>query len=82
MNQPQAAGHDDRFVRRYEYDDHSLLAVDLPVDDEQVDVDVVGSTAILVIDHGDRLSETEFELPGTDPNVELNNGVLEITVNK
>jgi HSP20 family molecular chaperone IbpA len=82
MNQPQAAGHDDRFVRRYEYDDHSLLAVDLPVDDEQVDVDVVGSTAILVIDHGDRLSETEFELPGTDPNVELNNGVLEITVHK
>ncbi|ATW89455.1 hypothetical protein halTADL_2739 [Halohasta litchfieldiae] len=82
MNEPQAAGHDDRFVRRYEYDDHSLLAVDLPVDDEQVDVDVVGSTAILVIDHGDRLTETEFELPGTDPNVELNNGVLEITVNK
>ena len=82
MNEPQAAGHDDRFVRRYEYDDHSLLAVDLPVGDEQVDVDVVGSTAILVIDHGDRLTETEFELPGTDPNVELNNGVLEITVNK
>jgi len=82
MNETQAAGHDDRFVRRYEYDDHSLLAVDLPVDDEQVDVDVVGSTAILVIDHGDRLTETEFELPGTDPNVELNNGVLAITVNK
>ena len=45
MEHSQAAGHDDRFVRRYEYDDHSLLAVDLPVGDEQVDVDVVGSTA-------------------------------------
>jgi HSP20 family molecular chaperone IbpA len=82
MNQPQTAGHDDRFVRRYEYDDHSLLAVDLPVDDEQVDIDIVGSTAILVIDHGDRLTETEFELPGTGEKVEMNNGVLTITVNK
>ena len=82
MTQSQTADHDDRFVRRYEYDDHSLLAVDLPVGDEQVDVDVVGSTAILVIDHGDRLSEVEFELPGTDPEITTNNGVLTITVDK
>ncbi|MEA1932128.1 MAG: Hsp20/alpha crystallin family protein [Euryarchaeota archaeon] len=82
MTQSQTADHDDRFVRRYEYDDHSLLAVDLPVGDEQVDVDVVGSTAILVIDHGDRLSEMEFELPGTDPEVTMNNGVLTVTVDK
>lgn len=82
MDHSQTASHDDRFVRRYEYDEHWLLAVDLAVDDEQVDVDVVGSTAILVIDHGDRLSEVEFELPGTDPDVTMNNGVLTITVNK
>ncbi|MFO7833982.1 MAG: Hsp20/alpha crystallin family protein [Halohasta sp.] len=82
MTQTQTAGRDGRFVRRYEYDDHWLLAADLSVDDEQVDVDVVGSTAILVIDHGDRLSEAEFELPGTDPEVTTNNGVLTITVDK
>ncbi|MFW6321570.1 MAG: Hsp20/alpha crystallin family protein [Halohasta sp.] len=82
MTQTQTAGRGDRLLRRYEYDDHAVLAVDLPVDDEQVDVDIVGSTAILVIDHGDRLSETEFEIPGEDPNVELNNGVLTITVTK
>ena len=82
MEHSQAAGHDDRFVRRYEYDDHSLLGVDLPVDDEQVDVDIVGSTAILVIDHGDRLSEAEFDLPGTEASFEMNNGVLTITVDK
>ena len=82
MNQSQAAGHDDRFVRRYEYDDNWLLAVDLPVGDEQVDVDVVGSTAILVIDHGDRLSEAEFDLPGSEATFETNNGVLTITVDK
>ncbi len=80
MNYTQTAGHDDRFVRRYEYDDHATLAVDLPVDDECIDVDVVGSTAIVVIDYGDRLSEAEFELPGTDPDVTTNNGVLTITV--
>jgi len=82
MTRSQTADHDGRFVRRYEYDDHSLLAVDLPVGDEQVDVDVVGSTAILVIDHGDRLSEVEFELTGTDPEVTTNNGVLTVTVDK
>ena len=82
MNQPQTAGHDDRLMRRYEYDDHSVLAVDFPVGDEQIDVDIVGSTAIVVIDHGDRLSEVEFELPGTDPEVTMNNGVLTITVHK
>ncbi len=80
MNYTQTAGHDDRFVRRYEYDDHAVLAVDLPVGDEYVDVDVVGSTAIVVIDHGDRLYEAEFELPGTDPDVTVHNGVLTITV--
>jgi len=82
MTISQTADHDDRFMRRYEYDDHSLLAVDLPVGDEQVDVDVVGSTVILVIDHGDRLSEVEFEISGTDPEVTTNNGVLTVTVDK
>jgi len=82
MTQTQTAGRDGRFVRRYEYDDHWLLAVDLPVDDEQVDVDLVGSTAILVIDHGDRLSEAEFDLPGAGDTFAVNNGVLTITVDK
>jgi len=80
MNYTQTAGHDDHLVRRYEYDDHAMLAVDLGVADEQIDVDVVGSTAIVVIDHGDKPIETEFELPGSDPDVTTNNGVLTITV--
>jgi len=82
MTQTQTASRGDRFLRRYEYDDHAVLAVDLPVDDEQIDVDVVGSTAILVIDHGDRLSEAEFDLPGSEATFEMNNGVLTITVDK
>ncbi len=82
MNYTQTAGRDDRFLRRYEYDDHWLVVADLPVDDEQVEFDIVGSTAIIVIDHGDRVSETELDLPGTEANVEVNNGVLTITVDK
>lgn len=81
MNYTQTAGQDDRFVRRYEYDDHATLAVDLP-DEAEIDVDVVGSTAIVVIDHGEKVQETEFELPGTDPDVTTNNGILTITVDK
>ena len=80
MNYTQTAGHDDRFVRRYEYDDHAVLAVDLSVDDADVDVDVVGSTAIVVIDHGETPTEVEFELPGSNPDVTVQNGVLTITV--
>ena len=82
MSQKQTTGRDGRFVRRYEYDDHWLLAADLPVDDEQVDVDVVGSTAIVVIEGGDGPSEAEFELPGTDPDVTVQNGVLTIAVDQ
>ncbi len=82
MNQNQLAGRDGRFLRRYEYDDHWLVVADLPVDDDQVSVDVVGSTAIVVVDHGDRESETELELPGANGTATLNNGVLTIQVDK
>ncbi|QCJ46568.1 MULTISPECIES: DUF7127 family protein [Haloprofundus] len=83
MSVQQSAGGE-RFIRRYEYDDSWVIAAELGVADDAVDVDVVGTTAIVVVDHGDRVSETEFEfeLPGTDATVETNNGVLTITVSK
>jgi HSP20 family molecular chaperone IbpA len=82
MSTKQFAGADDRFLRRYEYDDSWVIAADLGVADEDVDVDVVGTTAIVVVDAGDRVAETEFELPGTDADVSVQNGVLTITVEK
>jgi HSP20 family molecular chaperone IbpA len=88
MSQQLHAGGDERFVRRYEYDDSVVVAVDFGVADDAVDVDVVGSTAIVVVDTGDRVTETEFELPGTDTDtdtdtvVATHNGVLTITVPK
>ncbi|MCL9817838.1 Hsp20/alpha crystallin family protein [Natronocalculus amylovorans] len=79
MNSAQLSGRDERFLRRYEYDDGWVIAADLPVDDESVDVDIVGATAIVVIDHGNQVSETEFTLPGPGATVDMKNGVLTIT---
>jgi hypothetical protein len=82
MSQQQFTGRNERFIRRYEYDDQWVVAADLGVPEEVVDVDIVGGTAILVIDHGDRITETEFELPGDEGTVEMRNGVLTITIEK
>jgi len=82
MSIKQLAGGDERIVRRYEYDDSWILAADIGLTSEEVDVDVVGTTAIVVAESGDDVSEAEFELPGPDASVATNNGVLTITVEK
>jgi acyl-coenzyme A synthetase/AMP-(fatty) acid ligase len=78
MTQQQFAGGNERFVRRYDYGDGWAVAADLGVADEAVDVDVVGRTAIVVVDAGGRVSETEFDLPGDAERVGVKNGVLSI----
>lgn len=82
MPNTQSLGRDERFVRRYDYDDRWVIAVDLPAEDDAVDVDVVDRTAIVVLDLGDRVAEAEFDLPGPATTVETNNGVLTIEVEK
>jgi hypothetical protein len=79
MSQQLFEGRDDRFLRRYDYDDHWVVAADLRVSDEAVDVDIVGQTAIIVVDTGERLFETEFELPSADAEVFMKNGIITIT---
>lgn len=78
MTQQQYTGGDERFVRRYEYENEWVVAVDLGVADDAVDVDVVGTTAIVVVDDDARQFETEFELPGSAARVDVQNGVLTI----
>jgi HSP20 family molecular chaperone IbpA len=82
MSSQQFVGGNEQFVRRYEYDDSWVIVADVGVADEDVSVDVVGRTAIVVAETGDRVTETEFELPGEDASVGLKNGVLTITVDK
>jgi HSP20 family molecular chaperone IbpA len=69
-------------LRRYEYPDRWVVAADLGVDDELVSVDVVGETAIVVIDRDDVDAETEIDLPGAAAEATVNNGVLTIEVAK
>ncbi|RLM57408.1 Hsp20/alpha crystallin family protein [Halobellus sp. Atlit-31R] len=82
MSSKQLTGRDERIVRRYEYDDSWVIAADVGLASEDVDVDVVGTTAIVVADTGEQMSETEFELPGEEASVATNNGVLTFTIEK
>ncbi len=80
MNISQEAGSDGRMVRRYEYDDSWVLAADIGASAGDVDVDIVGTTAIVVVDDGDRVAEAEFELPGRDATTGVSNGVVTFEV--
>ncbi|MFB6093260.1 MAG: Hsp20/alpha crystallin family protein [Haloquadratum sp.] len=82
MNTTQFTERDERIVRRYDYGDSWVLAADVGLAAEDVDVDVVGTTAIVVADTDQGVVETEFELPGEDASVATNNGVLTITVER
>jgi hypothetical protein len=76
VKQTRSAGG--ALVRRYAYQDRWTVAVDIGVDDEAIDVDTVGKTAILVVTHGDESTESEFDLPGVATEVTVRNGVVAI----
>ena len=80
MNTAQHAGSDERIVRRYEYDDSWVLVADVGAAAGDIDVDVVGTTAIVVAEHGSEITEAEFELPGSDATTRTNNGVVTVEV--
>lgn len=82
MKRQQLAGREEQVLRRYEYDDSHVIAADLGVTEEQIDVDIVGETAIVVVEADDGVNESEFQLPGRDGDAAVNNGVLTITVPK
>ena len=76
MKVPETLQNADRHgavVRRFEYDDGTLIAVDFGTD-EAVTIDIVESTAIVVFD-GQHL---EFELPAEAEDVSVHNGVVTI----
>jgi hypothetical protein len=73
MVRQQYAGEDERFVRRYDYEDEWMIAADVGVGEDHLDVEVVGETAIVLVDER---TELEVELPGSVESVDTNNGVL------
>ena len=64
-------------VESYEYDDRTVIAVDLGPDAEPT-VDVVDGTAILVVDGEQR----EFDLPGDAVQAINSNGVVTFEVDE
>lgn len=80
MTQRHSTDRRERFVRRYDYGDGTVIAADLNAADDEVTVDTVGGTAIVVIAREDGDEEFEFDLPGPAGNVDFENGVLTIEV--
>ncbi|PSP90849.1 hypothetical protein BRC90_00290 [Halobacteriales archaeon QS_4_69_34] len=73
---PQFAERIDGQLRRYEYDDAITYAAD--VGPREASVDVVGETAIVVLDG----EQFEIELPTGDATTAVTNGVLTIEVER
>ena len=82
MNTSQEAGSDGRMVRRYDYDDSWVLAADVGASAGDIDIDIVGTTAIVVADDGSEVTGAEFELPGGDATAEVRHGVVTIEVER
>jgi len=80
MNTRQLTGAE-TLLCRYEYEDRWVLAADLGVTNA-VSVDTVGTTAIVAVDDGDEVSETEIDLPDTPDATSVQNGVLTVEVEK
>ncbi len=77
MRIPKPLKHVDRsgaVVRTFEYDDDSVIAVDFGHEIDDLAVDVVGETAIVVTDD----DQFEFELPPEASDVSARNGILTI----
>lgn len=72
-NELRRAENEGTLVRRYEYDDKTVIAIDFG-GVEDISVDVVGETAIVV--GGNR--QVEFELPAEASGVSVNNGTVTI----
>lgn len=68
------------FVRRYEYDDDSVIAIDLGGEAGEASVDVVDGTAIVVIETAEGERQEEFDLPSEEARAFIRNGVLTIEV--
>lgn len=81
MNSSRPAGQA-TLARRYDYPDRTVLAMDLQVPEESLNVDVVDGTAILVVETEDGPRTEEFEVPEGDADVFMNNGVLTVVVDK
>ncbi len=79
MNHQQSrSSGDGPLLRRFEYEDGWIVAADLGADAENVSVDTVGETAIVVVEGDDEPVESEFELPSEADSATVENGVVTV----
>ena len=72
-----------QFVRRYEYDDVDMFAIDLGSVGAEATADIVDGTVIVVLEDGqDQPRQAEFELPEGEARAFIKNGVLTIEVER
>lgn len=77
METPEALRTADRqgvVVREHEYEDENVIAVDFGVSTNELSVDIVEDTVIVVVDG----QQIEFELPPGAEEVRTNDGILTI----
>lgn len=77
MIAPNQSSKEEPFIRRYEYENHTLLVADFGPESTPK-VDVVGDTAIIVID----AHQHELDLPSKmkDTTITTNNGVVTLRI--
>ncbi|MFB6114219.1 MAG: hypothetical protein ABEJ58_08995 [Halodesulfurarchaeum sp.] len=69
-------------VRRYDYDDESLIVADLGGPEVTADVDVLEDVVLVVVDGPRGESQYELDLPDSGvENTGITNGILTIEVN-
>lgn len=70
-------------VERYDYADESVVVADTSFADEDVSVDVVDGTAIVVVAGEDDDAQYEIDLPaGEVARAFINNGVVTVEVDR
>lgn len=73
--------HDTELIaRQYDYPDTTVVAIDGGPTDDEVTVDIVDNTAIVVVDTPTTTTQREIELPDGDATILNNNGILTIEV--
>ncbi|MGB9987756.1 DUF7127 family protein [Salarchaeum japonicum] len=81
MNERTSVSESGGMVRRYDYDDRTIVVADLGTSADDVTVDVVDGTAILVDDGEGR--QREFDVPAGDvAKATITNGIVTVEVKR
>ncbi|MEE6209943.1 hypothetical protein U3A55_07235 [Salarchaeum sp. III] len=82
MKERTSVSEHGEMVRQYDYDDRTVVAADLGTSADDVSVDIVDDTAILVDETGES-RQREFDIPTGDvAKATITNGVVTIEVER